>query len=290
MPLHLGAFAKLCKARFSGIVVGGGTLIGPLWNREFFDGLVELAGPVFVHGTGVRSKIECCDGWERMLGGKVFGGVRGPLSVQNLSPIYSGLRIAGDAAFAMWGPRDRQNEDRRKGVKARPIVLINSGAHASYGGEDNTRGALQKFMETLYGLPVDVHFLPFHSIDIGIGLELKQIFPALTVLQVPATYREAKRYFQDATFAVGERLHFTVMAILNGCPFLSINYGEKHEDLLASLGLSQAGISPSEISADKITSAFEKRNSFDWSPVFQRIAELKAFQENQAADFVSSAK
>ncbi len=37
MPIHLAIFARLCKKRVSGLVIGGGTLIGPLWDKEFYD-------------------------------------------------------------------------------------------------------------------------------------------------------------------------------------------------------------------------------------------------------------
>ena len=100
MPLLQAFYAKACKGRIAGLVVGGGTLIGPLWEREFFESLVELAKPVYVHGTGVRENIERSDGWKHMLSGKVYGGVRGPHSAENLGEIFRQVLITGDAAFA----------------------------------------------------------------------------------------------------------------------------------------------------------------------------------------------
>jgi len=78
-----------------------------------------------------------------------------------------------------------------------------------------------------------------------------------------------------------------VAAILAGCPFLSINYASKHEDLLASLGLADAGINPGEASADAIMAAFENRDSFDWVTAHQRLGEFRDFQKSESTRFIA---
>jgi hypothetical protein len=284
MPLHLAAFARFCRARFAGLVVGGGTLIGPLWNREFFVSLAEHRVPVYVHGTGVRNGIECEDGWKRILDGQFFGGVRGPLSVKNLSAIHQDAPVAGDAAFAL-----RNTSLDPEPQSKRDSILINCGSHNSYAGEDHARNAIKSFIAEVYRKGVAVDFLPLHSIDLTIAEVLKRQFPTIRILGIPGSFEEASRHFRRARFAVGERLHFTAISIMSGCPFLSINYSDKHEDLLASLRLSAAGIRPEEVSGEHIVSVFERAPTFDWSAVSRRVGEFKTFQESQAAAFIAAA-
>jgi hypothetical protein len=76
---------------------------------------------------------------------------------------------------------------------------------------------------------------------------------------------------------------------MSRCPFLSINYGDKHEDLLASICLSAAGVRPEEVSGEYIASALERGSTFDWPAMSRRVGEFKAFQESQAAAFIRAA-
>jgi hypothetical protein len=283
MPLHLAAFARFCRARFSGLVVGGGTLIGPLWNPEFFESLAEHRVPVYVHGTGVRSTIECQGGWKHILDGQFYGGVRGPRSVENLSAIHPDAPIAGDAAFALLNAEPDSEPQSKNGI------LINCGSHNGYPGDDHARKAMKGFIADACKRGVAVKFLPLHVLDLAIAQVLSKEFPRIKVLEIPGSFEQASQHFRRAQFAVGERLHFTVTSILSGCPFLSINYSDKHEDLLASIGLSSAGVRPDQISTAQIITAFDRTEMFDWPTMFRRIGELKTFQEKQAKAFIRAA-
>ena len=68
------------------------------------------------------------------------------------------------------------------------------------------------------------------------------------------------------------------MAMLTGCPFLSVNYAPKHEDLLSSVDLSGAGAVPKQLTFAAIQAAYEARESFDRDAAFQRIAGFKTIQ------------
>ncbi len=125
--------------------------------------------------------------------------------------------------------------------------------------------------------------MPCYADDIPLGRALQLRYPAVKMLDVPVTYADAEKHFRTAAFAIGERLHFTAMAMLTGCPFLSVNYAPKHEDLLSSVDLSSAGAVPKQLTFAAIQAAFEARETFGVDALFQRIAEFKAIQRNELA-------
>ena len=211
-----------------------------------------------------------------------FGGLRGPLSVYNLSQLSIKMKIAGDAAFIMYN--ENNSFDRKMLAND---VLINVGTHTVYRNSEFSRFVIREFIKILISRGINVKFLPLHSIDVQLGLELKSIFPQITLLKVPNNYDECIIHFKNCSFAFGERLHFIVMALLGGCPFISINYDKKHEDLLASINLSNAGIKPEEISLDTILNIFDKRLTFNWGNSITKIIGLKRIQSNEALVFLS---
>jgi len=273
MPLHVALVAKN-KSRFSGVIIGGGTLVGPgFYSQPFFEDMLDLGKPVFMHGTGIKKQNIWHNTWKRLIKGRIFGGVRGPKSIENMAGFKDDAIAVGDAAFAMFHrvsvPADRQTQK---------TILINCGAHDGFDGVEESRSGIEGFVAKALNDGYTVQFMPCHKFDVELALDIQKRLPAVELLPVPKLYSEALAYFRNATFAVGERLHFTAMGMLTGCPFLSINYSAKHEDLLSSVGLSAVGIAPIHVSAQAIQAAFDRRASFDWETVF---AGLEAFQQIQ---------
>jgi polysaccharide pyruvyl transferase WcaK-like protein len=281
MPLSLKVFCFLFKSKFAGVVIGGGTLIGPFWEQQFFLSLMKLNKKVYVHGTGVHKHIDCPKEWAQVFSNDVYGGVRGYLSKDNLAPIYPNVKIMGDAAFAFF---EKAHWDQHNGE--RKSILINIGTHFSYEGEDFSRNELRKFIKSVIGEGYTVKFLPLHLIDNKLGIKLKSEFPDIVLLDQPDNFINALHLFQDCSFAVGERLHFTVMAVLGKIPFVSLNYGKKHEDLLNSVELSHAGLIPEKFSLDILNDLFYSRSTFNWGSAENTIASLKDFQITEAAAFL----
>lgn len=268
----------------TGLVVGGGTLIGSkFWDYELFEKIVKTGKPVYIHGTGVHKMNFYHELWKKMLGSSFFGGVRGPVSKDNLDCINIKANPVGDAAFAMF-KCDNWPAYNKNGKN----VLINLGAHGGYPGEENSRIELKKYIEFVIDSGFSIQFLPLHTIDVKLGMELKAIFPEITLLEIPKSYNEGIKYFCDCTFAIGERLHFNVMALLAGCPFLSINYGPKHEDFLASLHLAPQGLKPEELTVDKLLVAFQNRDTFNWDITLKKIRHYKKMQFDEQAKFMSN--
>jgi hypothetical protein len=219
-----------------------------------------------------------------MLGGEVYGGVRGPSSAANLESLSRELPIIGDAAFFMFRPWNVGGERPSKNI------LINRGTHSEYLGKDNVTKAMYQFIGLVLSQGFNVSYLPFHAIDVVLGNELKVHFPAVRILDIPKTHLEASQHFENASYAIGERLHFVVMSILMGCPFLSVNYAAKHFDLLASLDLTDAGTAPDLLDLDLMVRLFSNRKHFDWSAINDRIRRLKASQEQEAYAFLLKLK
>lgn len=279
MPLLLRSYSALFRNKFAGVVVGGGTIIGHIRERDFFESLVKLQKPVFVHGTGVHKNIPGRDAWRSILGGTIYGGVRGPMSANNLTQIVPNVPIVGDAALGFFDEKQflayTANPTREK------KVLINLGTHTDYEGQTQVRDELKKFVKNLIQANYKVNFLAFHQRDTEISRQLIRDYPEIGFIDPPETFDQARLIFQQHSFAVGERLHFIVMASMAGCPFLSINYGKKHEDFLSSINLSKVGFMPSDVSLAVLEQAINHKDEFDWCDV---AAKIQGFKEKQSAE------
>jgi polysaccharide pyruvyl transferase WcaK-like protein len=281
MPVALIVFVKLFKKRISGIVIGGGTLIGPFWNKEVVFSLLALNKPVFLHGTGVHADIPAAAEWTKVLNGKVYGGVRGPNSVKNISKIYK-AKIVGDAAFAFYDTRSWHHKGESKNV------LINLGTHFEYDSQDISRNEFEKFIAHLLSENYAVDFLCFHENDFQQALVLQSKFPSIKIISSPKNYLDAVNIFKQYAFAIGERLHFTVLAIMSKTPFLSINYGAKHTDLLLSLGLEHCGIDPKGSSCETFVQYFDNLANFDWEDAESKMEGFKLIQQSGASEFIKA--
>ncbi len=257
MPLFHHLFFMFFNSKISGLVIGGGTLIGKKFR--FFDEFFKLLAsekPIFFHGTGVRESLVYHKGWGEILKKESYGGIRGPLSREKLKTMGIGARIVGDAAFSLVNSEQISNSQKKS-----KNVLINFGTHIAFEGETKSRIEIKKFIEYLLKKGYEVQYLPFHKIDLQLGIDLKKSFPQISLLEIPVNYSKALNIFENSRFAVGERLHFNIMASIAGCHFLSVNYGDKHEDFLASLNMPQCGFNPKFLSFEDLVKAFSKKNS-----------------------------
>ncbi len=282
MPLHWLIFSRIFKDRVAGLIIGGGTLIGPLWDEEYYMSLVRTGKPIFIHGTGVHKDIQREQEWKTILNANTFGGFRGPFSSQNAGAIVKTRPVIGDAAFYLFRGRffKREPDDTNR------RILINWGTHADYQGKSIVRQEMLAFIEILLAKNYSVDFLPLHAIDDSLGREVRERLPAVRILNIPNTFSEATAHFNNASFAIGERLHFTAMAILTGCDFLSVNYAAKHEDLLMSVGLSDMGTAPGAAHVEHMIDAMGRKGRIDWLSVAARLNILKDLQVSQAEAFL----
>jgi polysaccharide pyruvyl transferase WcaK-like protein len=286
MPPEFALFAKMTPEKFSGIVVGGGTIIGPsFYEHEYFLKLAAMGKPVYMHGTGIYKVSTWHESWKTLLKTPAFGGVRGPNSVATFAEYQPRVQATGDAAFAYFdrkAVRDPKSQSK--------TVLINLGTHKAFEGIENSRAVFDELLAYLIASGAELHFLPCHAIDIELAQELQKRFPAVKLLSIPKSFDEASQHFRSAAFAIGERLHFVATAIMAGCPFLSINYARKHADLLASVGLVDAGVQPLDATKEGLITAWEARNSFVWDEAFAALESYQMLQHSQKEAFYAAGK
>lgn len=287
MPLSHMLYFKFFKNMISGVVIGGGTLVGTnfYYYDKYFDYLIKSGKPIYLHGTGVGDSKTINKGWRILFRKKKYGGIRGPLSKSKLNEFKISSNIVGDAAFGMISVNQKVL-DRKSDNK----VLINLGTHHNFKGEENSRNEFNKFVEYLVKNGFQVLFLPFHKIDVKQGIKLRSLYPEIILLNIPKSYSEAFKIFQDSKFAVGERLHFSVMAVLAGCPFRSINYSRKHEDFLASLNIRHLGFNPNKISLKIFVDAFLSDENFCPKNIFLKILNFKEVQLQEKDFFLDNIK
>lgn len=273
MPLLTRLLLKAGWLTPKGEILGGGTLIGPRVELSS-----EMVG-TFVHGTGVKSFYS--DHWVEVLAARmVFGGVRGPASRNRLADKGFVTEIDGDAAFHFFQPMPVVPD--RSGA-----VLINLGTHNVESKMAQSRAEVHGFIADLLKRGMRVEFLPFHRVDEKLGQFLVQQFPEIRMHRIPVHYSDAAAVFRDASFAVGERLHFTVTALLCGCPCYSIMYEPKHEELLESLDCLAWGARPEAVTRARISAHHERRHEFDWTVVQQKLSAYKRKQEQSARTFLT---
>lgn len=284
MPFLLKAYLKRKTKPRRKIIIGGGTLMASAWEKEFFYAcLTQPDVDILFHGTGSTSGINDEKFWSELISRSKFGGLRGPLSAQVISEkLNLNAAVVGDAALSLY---DKSVWDQPNNPK-RESLLLNIGTHHEFDGMDNSRKVMLSIAKKLVERGVKVGFLPMHSIDQELANGWKEEIPELIIHPIPQCIEEAYSTFGQYSYALGERLHFVVLAILAKCPFISINYRRKHNDLFATLGLSYTGHLATDVIEEDLVTRIESPEGFDWGECQSRIEELVAIQHNAFSGFL----
>jgi len=284
MPLLLKFAIKTGLLKISGIVIGGGTIMGVSYQRDYFMAALGKETPVFLHGTGSTSGINDQEFWSAVLNNCKNGGVRGTDSQEVVNQELSKkVEIVGDAALGLF-------EDHFwSATTPDKDILINLGTHHNFPGRDEAREALKTFLEQKSSEELKIGFLPMHRVDVELGEALRKQFPQLVLYPIPRTTEEAIAVYHQYEFAVGERLHFNVLAAMAKCPFLSINYRPKHNDFLATISLLHAGIDPPEVTPVLLEEGYAQRASFNWEDALHHLQDLRDRQRQEALEFLETA-
>lgn len=275
---------KVFNNRIKGIIIGGGTLIGiRFYFENYFRKLFSKKIPIYFHGTGVHAVKLNSSMWNLFLDEDYYGGLRGKISSKNAFNFSEKKhRYIGDAAFSMFENMDYSGDSKK--------IIINIGTHKDYIGSTKVREELKKFVTYLKENNYSIYFLPMHVNDIFYARKLKEGIPEIKILNIPKSYDEAIMNFKDATFALGERLHFSVLALLSGVPMRSINYHQKHMDMLGSIDCDNLGIKPENFTFESVLLDFLKRENYDKAKVFNNLKVLKDNQLITKQDFIESLK
>lgn len=287
MPILTKAILNLNPTMIDGVVIGGGTLLRPFYSdKKFFSKIAQLKGRMFFHGTGTDDEIVGNDFWQTLNHLKFYGGVRGPLSQQVSHKYQFDFDAIGDAAFYLF-----KDNDLLKNRTSSKVVLINYGTHVVLKDLENSRREIEQFLSFYSKKGFTINYLPFHNTDIKLGEDLISKYPFINMLKIPQNYNEALAYFNDAEFAIGERLHFSVMCAMANTPFVSINYGYKHNDFLQSIKGASFGLKPQEVKMDQLITFYENKDTlYNWNDINEILLKFRKKHETQRILFQDNLK
>lgn len=292
-PAHPKALvAYLEKKAHAGIVLGGGTLIGPpnSARRHFFENFEFRArayGNSLVFGSGVAVRepsrmLPWLEKWKPLLKQCKFIGVRGPESQEALRLIGVDAEVIGDPAMGFVQPAGFwQPVDRRLGVNY---------------------GVLPEYLPASAQADLDQHLSDFirRRREEGWDIDFFCIWPgdrkAVERLADSAGIRkpiihhhywDASRYLQAVRRSqvfVGLKLHSVVLAMCAGVPSVSLEYLPKCRDYMKSVMMDRLCLPLSNIS--DLDAFFEQAMAEGQAlstAIVQQLTHWKGIQESAAA-------
>lgn len=246
-------------------LLGGGTLINVDPYLHALENTRARGERYAVWGTGVAD----LEYWSRHPGHADRGnsarwldvlrdaryiGVRGPRSAAWLTENgINGVEVIGDPALSIRAAPKNTHPDIR-------TLGINLGSHdpVSGGGEsvfDSTLTLIRHALRQGY----KVQYFALHSLDAEIGLALKaEVTSAgFELLPFSASVEETMRQLAGFDYVVGQRLHATILACVQGVPNLSLSYQPKCLDFLESINMPELALPTEDISSTGLIERFE---------------------------------
>lgn len=248
-------------------ILGGGTLIndGDVWLNKARH-LLEHGNKMFCIGTGAESSAfygkEDTDNpllqkWLPVLEQFEFIGVRGPQSKAILdSAGAKNVIITGDTALSLteetMEPRDRQ------GVVG--ITYGDVAGNPMWGDPKRYRVELVKVIRSLIEGGSKILLLPIWSIDIPSNESLLQEInhPNCTMVKAYESYESFSEQLRKCDVFIGQKLHSTILALMNRVPSIMVEYRPKCRDFMSSLGLEEYIIKTSDLTLDSFMGLYDK--------------------------------
>lgn len=124
------------------------------------------------------------------------------------------------------------------------------------------------------------------TFNVELGKDVVSKYSFINMLKIPQNYNEALTYFSESEFAIGERLHFNIMCAMANTPFVSINYGYKHNDFLQSINGAAFGLEPQEVTKDRLIRFHENKDAlYNWNDINEILIKFREKQETQRVLF-----
>ncbi len=288
----LGRMSLSGKRYFQGVLLGGGTIIGPAYSLPVRRTL-SLRLPMATFGTGVGStgfgdnEHPELQEWRSILDQFEMVSVRGPRSYRALTDLrISDVRVIGDPALSL-GPRTIPV------LKKRPTLVVNlaGAAEDKYGAgqcacyREIAVIAKQHVAQGGDLLPVaigpgDSRFLR----DLLVDAELED-WPVRSL----ASVSEFIDCVSGAHLLIGVRLHSAVLASAVGTVPLLLAYRNKCWDFMESLDLVQMTV-PLDVNAGlAIRQALEFANAHPdlRYSMFEKVLQWRVEQNNYANQVVA---
>lgn len=275
----LSAIASLKSRKL--VVLGGGTLINDDNYLEPLERCQRAGMPTFVFGTGVgdlsywaqfpEAQRGNSERWLKVLGDADYVGVRGPRSLKWLHDNgIAKAEIIGDPALCLTRPRLVE--------RGQPTLGVNLGSHdPTTGGDDGPYQSMASLVRLAIAQGYRVRFISLHDIDLEIGQKLAAeiAHPQFDCAPFSGHYEATLQQLGACDLAVGQRLHFTVLACALGVPNLSLSYQPKCLDFLESIDREDLSIATANVTPEVLAERFQ------W---LQRQAPTMVGQLNSACD------
>jgi polysaccharide pyruvyl transferase WcaK-like protein len=243
-------------------ILGGGTLINDGVWIEKTEHLLRSGSKMFCIGTGVatpgfeaRGANDLLSRWVNALNSFEFVGVRGPLSKATLDNAgVKNVIVTGDTALSL-------TTDDVLPHTSTGVVGLNYGDVAGnpmWGDPARYRKELISTTKELLEEGFAVRLLPVWRDDIPSN----ESFVAevndsrCSLIEVFDSYDAYSRELKKCDFFIGQKLHATIMAFMNGVPSVMIEYRPKCRDFMASLDLDQFIIKTSEFQSKRFWNMF----------------------------------
>jgi polysaccharide pyruvyl transferase WcaK-like protein len=273
-------------------ILGGGTLIndGDIWLSKT-EQLLNKGTKMFCLGTGVanpeveaRGPASILPRWVKALDRFEFVGVRGPHSKATLDQAGAkGVVITGDTALSMAA-------DTVESTSSRGIVGLNYGdvpGNPMWGNPDQYRTELIKVIRSIISSGSKVRLLPVWNEDIPSNKALIETInhPDFTMVEAFDSYQNYANQLRQCDIFIGQKLHATIMALMNRVPSIMLEYRSKCRDFMASIELEKYIIKTSDLKLSTFTPLYEdlqKNHASIKSHAESRILEYKHQQLAQA--------
>jgi len=259
----LAALSSLNPNRI--VMLGGGTLINVTPYLLELEKLVARNENFVVWGSGVADLSYWsqhaqhkdrgnADRWLEVLRRAGYVGVRGPRSVRTLTESgIKGVEMLGDPALSI--PAAKRT--RRSSTQ---VVGINLGSHDPVsGGDQRVFDSVLALIPKLFAQGYEVEYFSLHRIDLEIGHSLKAKLgdARLRILPFDSDVDQTMSQLADMDYAIGQRLHATILACAQGTPNLSLSYQPKCLDFLESIDQAKLALPTDSISPEALVERFE---------------------------------
>ena len=248
---------------FSGVLVGGGTLLGRAeWRRRLERALAAEPAPIALTGVGVEdpaftgtghyTDIDELHRWAPLLRNAAHLTVRGPRSAELLREVGVEAPVVSDPALLLAPERAPIGHvrDRLLGVN----VADPEDQYAGTGSRvsETTVAALR----TLLGSGWTIRLLAFDRKDLALARTLRRSLDGRPeVVERFADIDALLTAIAECDVLVGQRLHSVVLAAAVAVPALAIDYRPKCRDFQRSIGRGAWTVSTLELSAGRLLDA-----------------------------------
>lgn len=273
-------------------ILGGGTLIndGDVWIGKVRQ-LQSQGKRLFSIGTGAESSAfygdkdenrELLKRWAKVLEAFDFVGVRGPQSKAILDKAGAkNVVITGDTALAL-----TPDELSRPATKA--VVGITYGdvkGNPMWGDPREYRQQMIKVIKGLLASGNKVVLLPIWDIDLPSNRSLLQEIdhPDVSMVEAFDSFENFSRAIRQCEFFIGQKLHSTIIAIMNRVPSVMVEYRPKCRDFMASIGLEDYVIKTSDFTKEAFFELFEGLRTAADDYVAQAESRMLQYKQLQFA-------